>query len=117
MDVLFFPSTTETFGNVSLEAMASGLPVVAFDHAAAAQLIRSGDNGMLASCDDEAAFVQAALDLAAHPERRRTLGAQARRSACELDWDVIVERFEGVVASLIQPRVAPVQALKAVLEG
>jgi glycosyltransferase involved in cell wall biosynthesis len=116
-DLFLFPSLTETFGNVTTEAMASGLAVVAFDHAAAAQLIRCGDNGMLASCDDEPAFVRAALDLAAHPERRRTLGAQARRSACELDWDVIVERFEDVVASLIQPPAAPVQALQAALEA
>ncbi len=116
-DLFLFPSLTETFGNVTTEAMASGLAVVAFEHAAAAQLIRSGDNGMLAGCDDEHAFVQAAIDLAIDPERRRALGTQARRSACELDWDVIVQRFEGVVASLIEPTAAPGQPLRAVLEG
>lgn len=102
-DLFLFPSLTETFGNVTTEAMASGLPVVAFDHAAAAQLIRSGDNGLLARCDDVPAFVNAALELAADPERRRILGARARRSACALDWDLIVARFEAVLSSLIHP--------------
>lgn len=114
-DLFLFPSLTETFGNVTTEAMASGLPVVAFDHAAAAQLIRSGDNGMLAKCDDAAALVQAAVDLAADPERRRRVGAQARRTACALDWDVIVARFEGVLASLIQPTPDVEQPLPALL--
>ena len=44
-DVFLFPSLTETFGNVTTEAMASGLPVLAFDYAAAAQLISAGDKG------------------------------------------------------------------------
>jgi UDP-2,3-diacylglucosamine pyrophosphatase LpxH len=47
-DLFLFPSLTETYGNVTLEAMASGLPVVAFRMAAAAELIRHGHNGMLA---------------------------------------------------------------------
>jgi glycosyltransferase involved in cell wall biosynthesis len=46
-DLFLFPSLTETFGNVTIEAMASGLPVVAFDCAAAAQCIQSGRNGLL----------------------------------------------------------------------
>ncbi len=47
-DVFLFPSLTETFGNVVLEALASGLGVVAYDQAAAAQHIRHGYNGVLA---------------------------------------------------------------------
>ncbi len=100
-DLFLFPSLTETFGNVTTEAMASGLPMVAFDHAAAAQLIRSGDNGMLANCADVPAFVKAAVDLAADPERRRLIGERARHTACALDWDVIVARFEAVLSSLL----------------
>jgi glycosyltransferase involved in cell wall biosynthesis len=100
-DLFLFPSLTETFGNVTTEAMASGLPVVAFDHAAAAQLIRSGDNGLLAPCADAPAFMRGALALAGDTERRRAMGVQARQSACALDWDQIVARFEGVLSSVI----------------
>ena len=51
-DVFVFPSMTDTFGNVTVEAMASGLPVLAFDHAAAGRLIRHRDNGLLAPLHD-----------------------------------------------------------------
>ena len=55
-DVFLFPSLTETFGNVVLEALASGLAVVAYDQAAAAQHIRHGYNGVLALPPDENAL-------------------------------------------------------------
>jgi len=100
-DLFLFPSLTETFGNVTTEAMASGLPVVAFDYAAAAQLIRSGDNGVLVPFADVPAFVRSAVELAGDRARRLALGAQARRSACELGWDSIVARFESVLGTVI----------------
>jgi glycosyltransferase involved in cell wall biosynthesis len=96
-DLFLFPSLTETFGNVTTEAMASGLPVVAFDYAAAAQLIRDGANGMLAPTGDSAAFVQAAVALAGDGERRRTMGQLACQSASRLGWEGIVARFEDVL--------------------
>ncbi|MDO9316147.1 MAG: glycosyltransferase family 1 protein [Burkholderiaceae bacterium] len=115
-DLFLFPSLTETFGNVTTEAMASGLPMVAFDHAAAAQLIRSGDNGMLANCTDAPAFIRAAVDLAADAQRRRIVGEQARRTACALAWDVIVARFEGVLSSLLQQTPAVESTVPVMLE-
>ncbi|MCZ2497627.1 glycosyltransferase [Xylophilus sp. Kf1] len=100
-DLFLFPSMTETFGNVTTEAMASGLPLVAFDHAAAAQLVRTGHNGLLAPLGDAATFVAAAQALAADPELRARLGRAARLSAEAMDWDSVVMRFEAVLSTVI----------------
>lgn len=101
-DLLLFPSLTETFGNVTTEALASGLAVVAFDYAAAAQLIRDNDNGALAPYADTAAYVRAALALAASPTLRRTMGAAARASVASLSWNAIVARFEATLCRVIR---------------
>ncbi len=100
-DVFLFPSLTETFGNVTTEAMASGLPVVAFDSAAAGQLIAHGRNGLLAAGTDMPAFVRAALTLAWDGALRTALGAAARETACRIDWRSVVVRFESIVSQVI----------------
>ncbi|WP_077032953.1 glycosyltransferase family 1 protein [Pelomonas sp. KK5] len=118
MDLFVFPSQTETFGNVTTEAMASGLPIVAFDYAAAAQLIRHGGNGMLAALDQRQAFVDAALELALDAPRRQAIGAAARASAEPLDWAGIVAQFEGVLAGAMQQHeVLPATTRVSVVPG
>jgi glycosyltransferase involved in cell wall biosynthesis len=102
LDAFLFPSLTETFGNVTLEAMASGLAVVAHDTAAAGQFIRHGHNGLLAEGDASAAFVRAALALAAEPDRAAFYGARARASVEPLDWDMVVAHFEAVLAAAVE---------------
>lgn len=97
-DLFAFPSLTETFGNVTTEAMASALPVVAFDSAAAGQLIRSGVNGSLASLLHTGAFVDAVCALAADAARRRAMGQAARETVRRHDWDAVVAQFESVLA-------------------
>jgi glycosyltransferase involved in cell wall biosynthesis len=92
-DVFLFPSLTETFGNVVLEAMASGLAVVAYDDAGAAQHVESGASGWLAPCGDEAAFVDGAVRLARSAELRRLLGEAARRAAQPLSWESVGEAY------------------------
>lgn len=92
-DLFLFPSVTETFGNVTLEAMASGLCVVAYDYAAAADVICSGENGMLVPFDDGEGFMLSALEAASAPARCATMGSLARRTAMGLDWDAINDRF------------------------
>jgi glycosyltransferase involved in cell wall biosynthesis len=93
-DVFLLPSETETFGNVTLEAMASGLAVVAYDYAAARVHIRSGESGVLVPCGQPDAFVAAAAGLAAAPEGLRAIRRRAREHAASLDWLEIARQFE-----------------------
>jgi glycosyltransferase involved in cell wall biosynthesis len=93
-DVFLFPSLTETYGNVLPEAMASGLAVLAFDYAAAGQLVRHADSGLLVSMGDNAAFCATAGRLAASLSDARALGVQARRVAQSLDWGRIAREVE-----------------------
>jgi glycosyltransferase involved in cell wall biosynthesis len=106
-DLFLFPSLTETFGNVTIEAMASGLPVVAFNHAAAAQLIRSGNNGVLVPFGDGGAFVRSAAELAAAPQARRWMGERARHSTSESGWEGVVARFESALGAVIRTAAIP----------
>ncbi|TVR62023.1 MAG: glycosyltransferase family 1 protein [Candidatus Competibacteraceae bacterium] len=93
-DLFLFPSLTETFGNVTLEAMASGLAVVAFDYAAAHQHIVHERSGLLAPRGDPAAFVAATRRLAEDPALRQRLGPAARRAVIEFDWERIHGQLE-----------------------
>jgi glycosyltransferase involved in cell wall biosynthesis len=102
-DLFLFPSLTETFGNVTIEAMASGLPVVAFDYAAAAELIRPGAEGLLVPPGDQEGFIRAAVQLAVEETAaRRARGLEGRGRALTLDWPQIVERFEGVLERMLK---------------
>jgi glycosyltransferase involved in cell wall biosynthesis len=93
-DVFLFPSLTETFGNVTLEALASGLVLVAFDVAAAAQHVSHGVNGLLALPGDETLFVELARRAAAGRGGWRALRLLARRSALAASWDTVLSHFE-----------------------
>lgn len=94
-DVFLFPSLTETFGNVTLEAMASGLAVVAYDYAAAAEVIRHGVTGALVPLGSE--FAAPAAGLGSDAERARRLGKAAREAARARGWDSVVAELEGVL--------------------
>jgi glycosyltransferase involved in cell wall biosynthesis len=96
-DLFIFPSLTETFGNVLTEALASGLVTVSFDYAAAKQHVRHGENGFVAKPEDSTAFLDAtrqALDACWKPPLRQ----EARATAQNLSWPVIVEQFERELA-------------------
>jgi glycosyltransferase involved in cell wall biosynthesis len=103
-DIFLFPSLTETYGNVTLEAMASGLAVLAYDYAAAAAVIGHGVSGMLAPCGDAAAFAAHAVALASDPARARRLGEGARREALARGWDRVAAELEAVLAAASQVR-------------
>lgn len=100
-DLFLFPSLTETFGNVTVEALASGLGVIAFD-CAAAELIRDGDNGRLVACKDEGRFVSAAVELVRNPVLLATLRQRAADSVRHLDWAKIEDDLVGVLQDSIR---------------
>ncbi len=97
-DLFLFPSETETFGNVTLEAMASGLVVVAFDYAAAHEHIRHLQNGVLVPVGGSTQFVRAACAVVRQPLRRRMIRHLAREQAAQADWRVVVDRFVDTLA-------------------
>jgi len=97
-DVFLFPSMTETFGNVTVEAMASGLAVVAYDYAAAREHLVHDDNGVLVPYGQAAVFENETARLAGDAQRVRRLGGNARRTAERIDWDQINEQFAGALA-------------------
>lgn len=96
-DIFLFPSESETFGSVTLEAMASGLSVVAYHYAAAGEVGVSGENGLFVTPGDERAFIRAAVRLAENPELTRRLGKRARSSVGNCDWRGVCDRFESLL--------------------
>ncbi len=105
-DLFLFPSLTETFGNVVLEAMASGLGVVAYDQAAATQHIRHGYNGVLAMPGDEEAFCDAANWLLEEQENLRRARLNARQHASRQGWPAIIEQFENQLRGVCKEHLA-----------
>ena len=89
MDVLLNPSVTETFGNVTLEAMACGVPVVAADATGASSLVLDGETGFLVPPRDVAAYADKLELYAGHPATRRAHGETGARRADAFDWDTI----------------------------
>jgi glycosyltransferase involved in cell wall biosynthesis len=100
-DLFLFPSLTETFGNVTQEAMASGLAVLAFRSAAAAEMIVDGENGRTVPPGNDEAFIAAAVQLAREDDIRRRIAARARQSVLERGWDAVSLRFEAVLREAI----------------
>ncbi len=98
-DVLIFPSETETFGNVLLEGMASGLATVAYDYAAAGLHVLHGANGLKCAKGDAEDFIRLAVAALSHrPED--DLRRNARADAEQLGWDAVIGGFESRLATI-----------------
>ena len=101
-DLFLFPSRSETFGNVTLESMASGVATVAFDYGAAREYLRTGESG--AAVDTDAAFIEAAVELAGDDALRRTLGGNAALAMKRLHPETVVAEFDTLLRELAERR-------------
>ena len=99
-DMFFFPSMSETFGNVTMEAMASGNAVLAYNYAAAAEYLRHNENGLVAEFDRPQQFIELAGSLANQPDHIAQLGRNARQTATTADWEKVHDKFEQVLIRL-----------------
>lgn len=97
-DLFVFPSTTDTFGNVVLEAMASGLPCVVSDQGGPRELVRDGVDGLVVRGGDVEGFGAAVSRLVADPALRGRMREEALLSVKDRDWAGAFQRFWGMTA-------------------
>ena len=95
-DLFLFPSLTETFGNVTLEALASGTPVLAYDCAAATELVKDGWNGWLVPGDDPQRYVLKALEITRQMITLQQTRQHTRDSIKQWDWQEIAHQVETI---------------------
>jgi glycosyltransferase involved in cell wall biosynthesis len=106
-DVFLNPSITETFGNVTLEAMACGLPVVAAAASGATSLVQDRITGRLSRPGDIDAFADALVDYQRNPELRKKHGEAGLAFAKTMDWDEINAAVMHVYERVIERRRGP----------
>lgn len=103
-DVFFNPSITETFGNVTLEAMASGLPVVAAGATGASSLVSDGETGRLVPPGDAEAFASAIAPYCTDAQLRRAHGEAGEAKSQAYGWDAINQAVADTYLRVITAR-------------
>ncbi|WP_396615292.1 glycosyltransferase family 4 protein [Lysobacter soli] len=103
-DLFVFPSLSETFGNVTLEALASGVPTVAFDYGAAREYLRDGVHGAAVAPNDEAGFIARCVRIAADDAMRETMRDAARQAVIALRPEQVSTDFDALLQQLVDAR-------------
>jgi len=119
-DMYVHTSLTETFGNVLVEAMASGLAVVGFDYAAARRFVKHGENGLVVARDEDDRLVAEAVRLALDGPLREKLGSAARLELVSQSWEQVATEFERELVAVARsrgPKVARSSLLPAFAHG
>ncbi len=94
-DIFVFPSTTDTFGNVIIEAQASGVPVVVSDSGGPKELVQDNENGLITKSHDVDDFTSAIRTLVTDPALRERMGNCARKSVIARSWPGAFRKFWG----------------------
>jgi glycosyltransferase involved in cell wall biosynthesis len=108
MDVFVFPSLTDTFGNVVLEAMASGVPAIVSAEGGPKYIVRHGIDGFVAATVEE--FEKAVLALKNDVEKRRLMSDAARKHALGYSWHSVFEGVYRRYTELMESGLAPASA-------
>ena len=106
MDVFFNPSITETFGNVTTEAMAAGVPVVAARATGAIDLVKEGVTGFLVEPTDIPGYADAIARFVADPALRDAMGTAGHDEAAHYRWDTANQAVLDVYLDLLRTRSA-----------
>ncbi len=110
-DLLLLPSETESFGLVALEAMASGVPVVASRVGGLPEVVEDGVSGFLAPVGDVEAMADRALTILADCATQKRFGRAAReRAVARFDWHQVVPRYEEIYERVVGARPGPGRA-------
>ena len=101
-DIFCLPSVQEGFGIVFLEAMASGLPIVATNATAIPEVVPHGQAGLLVAPGNVAALARALIELLRNPEQRATFGAFGQAHVEQFNWSRVTELFIAQVKPFVQ---------------
>jgi len=102
-DIFLFPSDTETFGNVTLEAMASGVPTVCANASGSDALVEDSLTGFLAEPGNSEDFTEKVLRLLRDPQMRQTMGTRARKRALLFDWNHVMAKMSWFYEDIWNP--------------
>jgi glycosyltransferase involved in cell wall biosynthesis len=104
-DIFAFPSTTDTFGSVVLEALASGVPAVVSDRGGAGEVVADGETGLVTRARDVASFTGALWRLIEDRDLRTRMGRAGRRQAAHKSWEKAFREFRrGQIELAVHPQ-------------